>query len=1565
MKDTKLFLLMLLSWLTVGMAFAQTNRLYIPELKISRGSEATLSVFMDNTEEVTAVEFTLELPDGFTILPNTSLLSERATNHQITARKLKNGKYKFVILSQDNSIFKDIAGRLFSVRLQASESVTDEGNYLPILSSVVMSAKSGANIMQEIDGGRIIVKSLPNLHVVSLDCSEPIAGQTITVRWRVRNDGLGSTGDSEWKDYVWLVPNISVGTAMAGAKMLLSVDNISALTPGESYENTVNIVLDERIYGNYDLVVMSNMYGANGIDLHAFNDEVPRPYDPENSDYGFLKATGNARYVTLEEKNEENGVSDNFFYNRINIQVPPLPDLQVTKVVAEVIPVASIDDHGSYDSFVESMIPTPLTASGVAHNSIFYSGKKVMVTATIANNGERDILNMSWNNALFLSSTEEELSADAIRLGVESLIGKTLRTGETTTITFIASIPYSWSGNTYFHVCTDTDDNIYELANTANNWGHSEIVNVLPTPGADFVPYDLNVPQQCTVGGKLTISYNVRNEGSGIPYYSPWKDKIYLSKSDKGLDNTAVELGTFLHYGMFEPITIAGQSSGGMAFIPAEKYSYTGDNYTTTHSLGINNVDSGVYYVYVVVDAENLVFEFDGEHNNVIMSNPIELIKPDLTVELISLSEENLTTGTKVAVSWRLKNIGSANIQNATITDEFYAANNNDSNMEILGTATNTISLVAGGEKVLRAIVTIPKNSQLNGSLQVFVRTNINNSIAETRTNNNLSNGVIKQFVYVEDPTDPTVVHVKGLNLTVSSMETVLTAKPKDKISLSYYVKNTGDMALDKDVKQEVFISNSPDYGTSMVLLPIEGSLPDLSNLQVGASVKANVSVTIPSNMKGGQNYLFVVINKDKSLAEMKMDDNRVKSPIYIDGNLPNLVVSSLKVPTTVMTSEKAVVSWSLSNTGNWASENTTCGVYISKDATFDSNSRQVASVPSGRIDKGTTKEMTATFKLNDDEIGTRYVYIKADTPFEEETTIDNLQSQEFTSIQSPLPDLVISDLSTDQTWNNSQTVTINAIVTNTGESETRSDKWTDEFYLSEGYTLDVNKAIKLGGKTHVGKLEKNGSYQISTSINVPSNLQGYYVLFAKTNVTGAIIESNMENNRASMMVSVEDSKKSPADLVITKVDVPSRIIAGEPVTITYDIANQGEYVAKGRLRDVLYMSSDNKWDENDTMIGVANGNVNIEPYTVMTRTVTGCVTNIPEGNYYIIVRTNSAHIIAEKEFDNNQNVAQSACMVTFQSINLGSEVTVNTSGLYKLSIHSGLSGKTVGLYLSTPVNSSAGLYTAFNQVPSTARNDRSASEVETVEQELLIPDIREGDYYILAQDNAAVSRSLNEFVIGEEYGSTASIMTLSAREVNFGATSLSITEGGNKGWISTEVHGALLDSIMDFRLTRDGTMIPAESITFYDQTSSKATFNLNDAETGSYDVVSELPNGTLATLPDGFKVVPGTNVGLGVKLDAPTQTRIDGYGPVAVTYVNSGNTDIVIRELLLTITGGQLSTTIEGFKKNPQTELHIRPDVKMDNRGFVVIPPGKQETMNFYFRQTSGWTHLNLYIVK
>lgn len=1591
MRYTRRIVMILLASLCAIVTNAQTNRIYTPDVIMSKGSETSLSIFMDNTESVTAVEFSIELPSGFTLTSSSAILSDRAKNHQITVKKLSNGKYKFLVMSQSNALIEGIAGELITIRLKSNNNVTDEGDYHIVISDAVMSAQTGENVLEEAVGSKITIKSMPNLHVISIDCSEPIAGRQVTVKWKVRNDGRGSTGDTQWKDYVWLVPNISAGTSMTGSKLLATVDNIAALASGESYENTVNITLDERVYGNYDLVVTSNMYGANKIDFSSTGGTPPIPYDPENGGYGYLKAQGDSHYVTVEEENEYNGKSDNFFYKRIEIQVPPLADIQVPKVVVNV-------DNSDYVKGSDGtlglsadytgigtnyLIACAVLVSGTVSNTAFYSGKKVRVTATIKNMGGAEIPETNIKNQMFISNTPD-LNGDKVYLLGSSNENISLKAGASTNVVLTGYIPIDWYGDAYFIVAADVNDAVYELANTENNYGSTGKVNVLLTPGPDFVPYNLSVPNNISTGTSFDINYFVKNSGPGSPYVKSWKDRVYISSKNTGLDDSAVCIGEFTRTGTYQKLAILEQAVGFIV-------KYDGDAYNHGYTVKLDQgMPSGTYYIYVKVDADNDVFEYDGEDNNVIMSKAITLASPDLTVEVVDISEETISTDDKVAVTWRLKNIGTADIQNASVTDVFNVSSNADGSESLsLGSATNTVSIAAGGEKILRTNITIPRNTSLNGTRYFFIKTNTKNTVKETNTNNNTSVAVAKQFVYVEDPTQ---LKINGTNLTVSSLKVASSVRPGAEINLSYQIKNTGSYAIDKEVKQEIFISKNDYYDNSARVLTITGSYSQVKGLASGQTVTTAVKATIPNDMIGGQYYILVYVNRDKILVEKKNDDNHQTSPIYLNGNQPNLVVNNVEMAGSVKTSVSTPVKWTLSNTGTWDASSVTCGIYVSSDATWSDDDQLLGSVKSSKLAPNSTLEMSANIEVPDDIVGQNYIIVKADKAEEEVNTNDNTKSKRFTSIQSQLPDLEIFDISYENVWRGGQSVVVKAKVRNIGDDITHKDKWTDLLYLSEGYTLDVNEAIKLGSKTHVGKLDKDGMYELSITINIPTNLKGYYVLFALTDGTNAMVEKNKENNRANITVYVEDKNDRPSDLVVNRISSPARIIAGEPVTISYTLANNGEYAATGTLRDVLYLSKDATWDKDDVMVGVVTDDIDLAPGNESVRTITGRISNIPEGSYYLVVRTNSTHAIAESDYDNNTTVQQSISQVEFATLNLGSTITVNTSGIYKMPLN-GMDGKTVGVYLTTPEDASAGLYSSYEQVPSTAHYERASTKLEQTEQEVLIPNVQDGTYYILAQDNAAMTRSLIDFSEGSEGGNSSgcgnifsriifgsfvfypgntlpsestTTMTLTAREVQFGATSLSITEGGTNGWISTEIHGALLDSIMDFRLTQGDVMIPAESITFYDQTSTKASFNLNDAETGMYDVVSELPDGTQASLPNGFRVVPGTNVALGVKLDAPAETRGGGYAPVNVAYANGGNTDIVIRELLLVIRGGYLSKTIEGFDEK-LTELHIKPDVKQDNRGFVIIPPGMQETVNYYFKQDGGQASstISLYIVK
>ena len=148
-------------------------------------------------------------------------------------------------------------------------------------------------------------------------------------------------------------------------------------------------------------------------------------------------------------------------------------------------------------------------------------------------------------------------------------------------------------------------------------------------------------------------------------------------------------------------------------------------------------------------------------------------------------------------------------------------------------------------------------------------------------------------------------------------------------------------------------------------------------------------------------------------------------------------------------------------------------------------------------------------------------------------------------------------------------------------------------------------------------------------------------------------------------------------------------------MTITYKIENIGEYPASANLNDVIYLSKDNRWDLNDEMVGVVSGNVTIDAGNAITRNATGRITNMSEGDYYVIVKTNSTRSVAEQNTDNNIGVMNSPSRLSFNTITFGGSASVNTSGYYKLNIPSGYEGKTAGFYLDHPANATPGLYAA------------------------------------------------------------------------------------------------------------------------------------------------------------------------------------------------------------------------------------------------------------------------------
>ena len=1437
------------------------------------------------------------------------------------------------------------------------------------------------------------IRSLPDLHVYAVDCSEAVAGEKITVQWTVKNDGVGSTRQTRWNDYVWLVTDVYGGTISSTdgfstnkPQLLATVQNVKSLEQGESYQNSVDITLEERVYGNYYILVTADMYSVTEIDWSKIGGAVVNPYNPstDGSTYNHLYAHTTASYNKLDEQYENANYSDNFFYKKIDIAVPHLADLQVPSITSFVIPTtepvlgaaalamragavdANLTSSGEQlITWEESYVPSPITAAGLRKSNAYYSGKKIAVKVTVANKGGEGS-ERHFRIVIYMSSSPDRDAAPLTTLGTISCNGN-IPPGESKTYTFTHYMPYEWFGETYYHAYADIDDAVYELANTVNNWGVGEKVDFLLCPGADFVPTQMTVPSVVSSASSFDISYKVANKGAGIPYNSAWRDEIYISKKSTGLDGSATLLTTVSQGGGFTK-TIVG-NPGGPVLLKPEEYKYEGDNYTKTISVKPGALPSGVYYLYVKTDATDLVYEHEGEENNIIRSEAIKFVLPDLTSELVSISEDTLSTGKTVALTWKLKNIGTGDIQNAKIKDIFYTTINQDgAGGSLLTTVENTVWIAAGAEKTLRTNITIPKDANLDGLRYVYLKTNTDNILIEENKSNNQSAVKKTWFRYEKEPQAAVVPTVRGANLYANNLSVSKVVKNGDQVVLTYTLHNNGDMDLkDEEVTQEVYFC--PNYNFSLsnaTKCTITSQKGSTKNLKAGRAVTISLTFTVPDNLRGGHSYIHVFVDRGNVLGEKKTDDNHVYANTQVIGNLPDLTVVDFVLSDSLMTSENSTLKFTTQNVGEWDAAQSTSRIYLSSDNKYSSSDLQLSALSTVAMKVGATTSQTANFSVADKYTGNWYILICSDangnnTELNED---NNVMAIPVTILPSPLPDLAVSGISTDEVLTSGQSIKIKSTVTNVGKHATRSDKWSDTYYLSPSTVLNTQTATKLGSKTHVGALPVGGKYTNEVSFKIPPTLQGNFMLFVVSDAANTITEEN-ENNSGCIPVYVNGSADTPADLEISGITAPSVITAGDDITISYQLANVGAFTANGTINDVIYLSKDNQWDMDDAMVGVVNGKMTIHPGNTATRSVTGRITNIPEGNYYVIVKTNSTKTVAEKDDTNNTAVSIATSTVQFKTITLGSSATVNTSGYYKLEVPNGSEGMTVGFYLNHPEEATVGLYAAYESVPSTAKYDYASSAMLKTQQEVLIPKVKAGKYYILAQDNAALVNATGNVFAESGSGSVAStLMTFSAEELFFGATTLSITEGGTGGWVSTDVNGALFDSIMDFRLKLGEKVIPAEAVNYNGMTKSRVTFNLNDAEVGDYDVVSELPDGTQATLPKGFKVIPGASVGLGAKIDAPAVVRVGSYAPISVSYANGGNTDIEIYRLMLVLDNGYLGTSIQDLERH-QSVLYIDLGREHDSRGYTSIPPGEQRTINLFMYQTAQGSHLAIYLVK
>ena len=586
----------------------------------------------------------------------------------------------------------------------------------------------------------------PDLAVSNLTVPvEAFSGQQIEVVWHVTNQGNKAT-DGTWTDQIY------VHNTVTGEDLLLGqFASTGVLAAGQSIERKQLITLPIDLSGNFQFVVKTgDALLAGGRDPISTNNTLvdDRPINIQLSPFPNLQVltvsapetafsgqqtmiewtvtnagTGSTSASmwydavwlstdgTLDESDIYLGKVANTSYlnpgesytNRLSVVLPETVDGRYQFLVETdgssrgpfdvgnfVYELGNEGDNVGASNATQVALTPPPDLEPIAINapSQAFSGQTMPLSWTVVNNGPGVTKGLNWIDSLYMSA-DNILDEHDILLANRSHNGS-LEPGQSYQSTWDVTLPIGVSGDFYFFVKTDSNNQIREFAYDANNSGYDPTpTTVRLTPPPDLEVEAVDVSAEGVASHAFNINYRVRNAGAtATPNYA-WTDSFYLSTDDQFDAETDLFFGKTTHLGALD----------------------AGAFYDATATLTLPNGLNGSYHVFVATDSGNSVFELDKVNNVSINSAQTTIVsKPaDLVIAPVNLPA-NLEAGKATRLNWTVTNQGTGDTAVSNWTDKIFISTDSifDSGDILLGSFDHVGLLNAGESYVRSELVAVP-----------------------------------------------------------------------------------------------------------------------------------------------------------------------------------------------------------------------------------------------------------------------------------------------------------------------------------------------------------------------------------------------------------------------------------------------------------------------------------------------------------------------------------------------------------------------------------------------------------------------------------------------------------------------------------------------------------------------------------------------------------------------------------------------------------------------------------------------------------------------------------------
>ncbi len=649
------------------------------------------------------------------------------------------------------------------------------GNYFVIVAAdsgnQVPEFNNDNNIAASSDSVQVIINP-PDLNVSAvIGSASPKAGREFSVNYTVTNSGGSPTPNESWSDAIYL----SVDAQIDASDILLSNrTRQGVLAAGASESRAVNVRLPGDTIGSYFVLVqtdsrdqvyeLNNSNNAASVAIQIGDDRpdlsvssfVPRlgtgeviPGKPLAIDATVINngngsTFGNQWFDRLVlSKDTIAGNGDDIIvgswpnrgqlalgqsYSRLSesVLIPAAtPDGQyrlifITDARSDVPEGNEENNQSLSDSFTITRTPsglaTPdLQVTNVSAPATITSGQQLPISWTVRNSGAATSANAFWYDSLWLSQDGTIDSGDFF-LG-SFLRGESLAAGAQYTRSTNWPIGIDVSGTYTVIVLTDATNRLIEGSAENNNQRISSTINITLGATPDLQVSAVTVPAQANSGRPMSVSWTVTNAG-GTTASGPWADRAFLS-----LDQ------------IYDPA-----SDIALGFVDRLQTLAVNQSYVINTQLQIPAGLGGSYYVLVVTDSTNRVYERQFENNNVRVATqvvqiahlpPADLVVGDITIppatELNQLS----------TITFTVNNAGQ-NLARGGWFDSIYLSSDDQWDLDdgYFGRVQRTGDVAAGTSYT--ASLTAPLPGVLPGNYKVIIRSDIRNYLVEDNENNNL-----------------------------------------------------------------------------------------------------------------------------------------------------------------------------------------------------------------------------------------------------------------------------------------------------------------------------------------------------------------------------------------------------------------------------------------------------------------------------------------------------------------------------------------------------------------------------------------------------------------------------------------------------------------------------------------------------------------------------------------------------------------------------------------------------------------------------------------------------------